>query len=208
MEAIPVPRDNATGTSEASIVTKSPNKKLVILDINGLFCRKIDKKDKETPKPHWKTFNHYYIELRPKAEETLINLFAVYRVAFYSSTTEPNASRILNYVLSSDLRRALEFTWYRDQTDWDPNTGKGHATVKRLDRVFSNPIANEFREWNESNTIIVDDSPEKHRFNKPKNVLIIPAFIGNPDDDELESLLAKISTKFAECEITEGTTMV
>jgi len=164
---------------------------LLLLDITGLICRKVPH---DQAGPNALRLKHYSVEPRPGYQEFLQTCYERYSVGFFSSTTATNANPILNLLLTEEQRAATILFWFRDRTHYAP--GQGHETVKVLKDLFENPIANQEREWNEHNTLIVDDSIEKMLRNPSNNYLIIKSYEGDPNDSELSELLVRIQTRF------------
>lgn len=182
---------------------------LLILDINGLLCRKVQKDHPEANlvRPG------YGVILRPGYKEFLEQCYAQYDVAFFSSTTKRNAEVILKAFLSTEQFKQTKFIWYRDRTSLDPDWHadqiesdnswndttwqkeeiKTHSTIKLLQNVWNNPMINAQRKYNTSNTLICDDSAMKLRYNPQKNCLIVPAFAEETlKDDTLEQIWQNI----------------
>ncbi len=193
-------------------VDKMEKKRLVILDINGLLCYKIKtnllfQDIKKYPKgqypyQYYKINNSIHIIFRPYYYEFLVKLFENYHVAFFSSTTEQNASKILNVLLTKNQMRYKIFSWYRDHTKFDPdkNDKDNFETIKLLEDVYTNPVVNINHTWSNLNTIMVDDSVEKTRFNDSKNIIIVPSFIAANEEQVLLQTLDRIKLAFENLE--------
>ena len=165
---------------------------LLLLDITGVLCHKVDK-GKGIIK-----VNSYDVNPRPGHVEFLQTAFKEFEVGFFSSTTKTNADPILKALLTKEQYKACILFWYRDRTRFDPEVGDNDfATIKVLDDLFANPIANREKKWNKTNTLIVDDSPSKVRFNDPMNVVMVESYEGG-EDKKLIGLLDQIRDKFAE----------
>lgn len=155
--------------SSAGYVVKTTREKvkrafLIILDLNGvLMCRR--HKGMFIPRPHLDDFLAY-----------CLNNFIV---GVWSSCIETNGRQILDQVFK-DRQRRLAFTFFRDQCTPAATAEKPFATLKNLQRVWD-----KFPEsFNEGNTVIIDDSPEK--CTHPQNALC-PLGYGceDPADEEL-----------------------
>jgi hypothetical protein len=135
--------------------------------------------------------------MRPGYKEFLEFCFENYNVGFFSSTNKWNVDAILKKLLTSKRRKEIIFTWYRDRTHFDDENGE-YATIKKLQDVFDNPVVNYNRKYNSTNTILIDDSKLKTRFNDPKNIIICEEFTGNGDDIGLFELMKIIPERFVE----------
>lgn len=172
---------------------------LLILDINGLLCCKVQPDCTEADlRPN----KHYSVILRPGYAEFLQQCYAHYEVGFFSSTTEPNASAILKALLTKEQFKQTKFIWYRDRTSLDPDWQadqihydetwndlefnqeiKAHDTIKLLNNVWNNPMINAKRKYNSKNTLICDDSAMKLRYNSQQNCLIVSEYVYTSDEN-------------------------
>jgi len=135
-------------------------KVLIVLDINGIVCIK-------HPNKGIRISPYYCIQPIDGYKNFLEILLISYDIAWFSSTTEKNASMILRELDIYDL--PSKFKWYYDMTD---NLG----TVKSLDKVkMKYPGYDKY--------IIIDDSPEKIECNKNDEKLIFTNY-----NDMLQSI--------------------
>lgn len=188
------------------------SKPLLILDVNGLICRKEKKNDDsmvdETTQVYI-DFDFYKVYRRVGVDNFLIALFDKYRVGFWTSTTERNAGKIIDWIIPKSVKDQLHFIWFRDRTRLDPDYGvtdgiEHYDTVKTLTDIWQNPHINYKRTYNERNTLLVDDSVKKTRFNSEHNVLIVEPFgAAEVATEWIDEALLKISTKFQLMDITD-----
>jgi len=168
--------------------------KLLILDISGVLCCKLD--NSITIKlPIIMQTQYYKVVSRPYVDEFFAYVFENYNIAFFSSTAYHNAKPILDYFLSPKQQKRCVFLWFRDRTHFDPDSN-GHDTIKKLSDVIDNPIINSNKKYTYDNTMICDDSSNKMRFNPAKNVIICEEFCGDVDDDYLLRLMSKLKDEF------------
>ena len=161
--------------------------RIVILDMNGLLCKKVLKNSKYSPSDRKiKSVNikNYKLYIRPGVQDFINRLLKSYKVAIFSSTTNKNLFCVLDIVLGPKIMKRLTFIWDRSRTRHDPDYGKdssikSHQTVKILKDVWKNPIINPRRIWNQTNTICIDHEFSKLRFNQRENIIIIPEWQGN-----------------------------
>lgn len=130
----------------------------------------------------------HFVE-RPHAARFLRYCLDTFHVVIWSSARPDNVKTMVANLLSKkDLDRCL-LVWARDQlglckSDYDARV----QCYKRLDRVWNHPAvlrahpdaANGGR-WDQSNTVLVDDSAEKGR-SEPYNILALPEFTGMNDE--------------------------
>lgn len=166
---------------------------LLLLDIKGVLCQEVTEKPNQ---PYIKLKN-YYIILRPGLTEFLKYCYDHYTVGFFTSTTKKNANLILDRILTQEQFKLVHINWSRSRTRYEPTEKHGYKTIKVLKDLFDNPEYNHNRNWSESNVILVDDSIDKVRFNKPENILIAPSFDPTKQDTVLVDLMEQITAKFA-----------
>ena len=176
-------------------------KPLIVIDVNGVLCEKVyvenleKERDKILSETSFTTIilNKFVVYIRPNVHEFLEFCFANYDVGFFSSTTYQNANRILGQLLTKDQNMRAKFLWYRDRTRLDPDWKKEDKktkkfdTIKMIQDVLECPAINEDRRYSVDNTILLDDSETKTRFNDPQNILVVKTF--NHDDAEDNQLL-------------------
>lgn len=188
--------------------------KLLILDINGLLCHKVNKpcdgeeSDSEDINKNYLDRKFYKVYSRPGVDKFLIWCLENHDVAIWSSTTNYNAEPILKWLFPKhEMLSRLKFDWYRNNTNLDPDFGldsrvENYDTVKNLKNVWSHPYINESRKYSKTNTIIIDDSVRKTRFNNSDNVLIVDKYspLNWSESDEdicwVEDIQNKIIEKF------------
>src|SRR5579864_8673580 len=151
---------------------------LLLLDINGVLCRKIEKNHtadgNSNGSPSVLRLGSYDVELRPGARDFLTNAYNRFTVGFFSSTTYRNAHQILDALLTKEQKAKTCCFWYRDRTRFDPDAdANSFDTIKLLDDIYQNPVVNEHRIWSNGNTVLIDDSFKKNRFNRTENFILV-----------------------------------
>jgi len=188
---------------------------LVLLDVNGLLCRKIQNNDLEGKNLANKKIidaikcnNQYHIIIRHNIRNFLTKLSETYTVGIYSSTNFININIIMN-TISKDWKNWITFTADRNYTALDPDYGvdediHSHDTVKMLSMIWQHPIFNANRKWNQSNTLLIDHEVKKLRFNNAENILIVEEYTLEDHFngvDHINELMAQIENKLAELSI-------
>lgn len=168
--------------------------KLLVLDINGLLCKRIDKETLYDHKLKCIKLHSYNVILRPYYKEFLHHCYANYHVAIFTSGKQSNTKIILNALLTKEQINNTVFVWCRDRNRLDPDFNTdifttNFDTIKCLQDIYDNPIVNEYRIYNASNTLLLDDSYRKCRYNNPNNFLICNSFTGSTEDDYLQHLI-------------------
>ncbi|CAK8540749.1 unnamed protein product [Lathyrus sativus] len=156
-------------------------KKLLILDINGIladivshpFPKKIKRDAMIAKKALFK---------RPFCSEFLNFCFEKFDVAVWSSRLEKNVNNIIDHLLGNMSQRLI-FCWNISQcTTTNINTlGNDRKLVvfKDLRRIWDKYYPDlpwEKGYYNESNTLLLDDSPYKGLLNPPHNSIYPPTF--------------------------------
>lgn len=162
-------------------------KYLIILDINGTLCCRINKKERSLVKSnplaplYDANINQSHIYLRPFLEEFMQDLNGAH-VGLWSSMTRPNTTSFRDLILR-DCN--LFFTFDRSHCS-NVTEGKNHSSTKDLSLVYS-----KFPQFTSQNTIIVDDSLEK--FLHLENTLLIPSYSVISGDPRNDRVLPRVS---------------
>ncbi|KAG0253984.1 hypothetical protein BG011_006030 [Mortierella polycephala] len=185
----PVYYDEATGTfyptngirpmtpsymriaSQEPVTLKTPQKLLVILDLNGtLFYRSKNNKSNVTARPHLTPFLDF--------------LFANCRVMVWSSAQPHSVKTMLSFGFGDRISK-LDRVWSREHFHLPPSDySKKVLTIKDLEFVWDE-IKNENRaagdpemyefEFDQTNTVLIDDSAAKVQL-QPHNGLALQDF--------------------------------
>ncbi|CAI9263047.1 unnamed protein product [Lactuca saligna] len=174
------------GKKKVSGTTK-PGKKLLIFDINGLLA------DIVSPRPQDVQADYYIpkraIFKRPYLDGFLRFCFERFNVGIWSSRTKQVLYPVVDFLLG-DLKKNLLFIW---DNSFCTNTGMKTLEDKYKPMVFKdlrkiwlkNGLGNSWMEgtFNESNTLLLDDSPYKALLN-PKNTAIFPLSYSYKDKND------------------------
>lgn len=146
---------------------------LVIMDLNGTLLYRPSKKRPFhfVERPHAKRFMQYCLD----------NFY----VAVWSSARPRNVNNMVSQLLTPDQVQKCLVIWARDRfglTDEDYDSRV--QCYKRLSTIWDNasvqashPDAIHGGRWDQTNTVLVDDSVEKGR-SEPHNILVLPEFEG------------------------------
>lgn len=171
------------------------SKRLLLLDINGLLCCKVPKnqiiKNQEFIK-----LSTYNVIVRPGCRKFLKSCYLNFDVGFLSSTTEYNATIILKKLLTPQQHKLTVCFLFREFCRADPDPINTFDTIKVLQDVFDDDTLNKNNQWNDTNTILIDDSITKTRFNDPVNILICKSYTGEKSDTTLYGLHKLILMNF------------
>ncbi len=177
-------------------------KPLIILDLNGVLCYKIPKdEDDVINKDNLISAEYHNIYIRPNVKKFIFWLLKEYSVAIFSSTTYKYVNIILNNIFTNNQRKQLVFLWCRDRCTLDPEfknnlTIKKHETIKLLSSVIGNPYINSKRIYDLNNTLFLDDSPNKMRYNNKNNYYILESYHPDKKIDDINDIKIVIDMIF------------
>lgn len=158
---------------------------LVVIDLNGTLLYRPNRKNptKFTARPHAQKFLQYCID--------------TFSVIIWSSAKSQNVVPMCQSILNPSLRQKIIAIWGRET--FGLSNADFNARVqcyKRLTKLWDDPqIASSHPEartggrWNQTNTVLIDDSSEKAR-SEPFNLIEIPEFFG--DDKEVGDVLPQV----------------
>jgi len=176
--------------------------KLVILDLSGTLIHKYDYNRNATKPKSTLIYNKEFYQLIHLKNGRKItpcyglvdfieSLMSKYRVAIWSSTTDYNTNPIIKSIFPKHIIERFLFIWHREFTELDPDYGKEgyehiqkYDTIKPIDNIKASPIINYSRKWDRHNMIIIDDSPDKLRFNPPENNIVVPTYMLSEFDEK------------------------
>ncbi|XP_014496436.1 ubiquitin-like domain-containing CTD phosphatase 1 isoform X2 [Vigna radiata var. radiata] len=165
--------------------TISLKKKLIVLDLNGLLV------DIVFPPPRHRkadaTVGRKALFKRPFYLDFLNFCFEKFEVAIWSSRTRKNINYVINYLMGN-MKQRLLFSWdlsYCTKTTFKSLENKHKPIVfKDLRKIWDLPWKNGY--YNESNTLLLDDSPYKALLNPPCNSVFPHTFsFRNRSDNSL-----------------------
>ncbi|XP_004499470.1 uncharacterized FCP1 homology domain-containing protein C1271.03c-like [Cicer arietinum] len=155
-------------------------KKLLVLDINGLLVDIIS-----PPPKHVKadaSISRKALFKRPFYVEFLNFCFENFEVAVWSSRLKKNVDSVIDYLMG-DMKQKLLFCWdlsHCTETSFKTLENKHKPLVfKDLRKIWDKYDPNlpwEKGYYNESNTLLLDDSPYKALLNPPHNSIFPHTF--------------------------------
>ncbi|POS84503.1 hypothetical protein EPUL_004021 [Erysiphe pulchra] len=157
---------------------EKPQHLLVILDLNGTLLYRPKRRKRPTqviPRPHSFTF------LRECSDK--------FAVAIWSSASPVNVRSICDKMLSPSVQNKILAVWARDKFDLSNRDYNLRVICyKRLTKLWddktismSHPDYSRGARWDQTNTVLIDDSIEKAR-TEPYNLIRIPEFWGDPNE--------------------------
>jgi hypothetical protein len=152
-----------------------PRRILVIIDLNGTLLYRPSRRRPTD-----------FVE-RPHARDFLSYCLDTFYVAIWSSARPDNVKKMVAQLLTPQQINRCVLVWARDRFGLDANDYDARVQCyKRLTRVWADPAVQEscpFQggKWDQSNTVLVDDSLEKGR-SEPFNILPLPEFSGQENE--------------------------
>ncbi|KAG0648508.1 hypothetical protein D0Z07_5415 [Hyphodiscus hymeniophilus] len=162
-----------------------PQHLLVVIDLNGTLLYRPNRKNptKFLMRPHAQSFLKYCVD--------------TFKVVIWSSARPENVAAMCGTILTPDIKRRVVAIWGRDKfglskTDFNLRV----QCYKRLSQVWqdekisrSHPLYREGHRWDQTNTVLIDDSREKAR-TEPHNLIEVPEWYG--DLKERDDILPQV----------------
>ena len=158
---------------QLGLLTTSSNR-LIVLDLNGLLIFRVFDREKTKFEKHLEVstkVNEFHVWKRPHLDDFLDWLLDHFSVGVWSSAMHKNVDALIEWTFGPERRKRLVFEW--DQS----KCPKEEHPVHKHKPLFLKPLSlvwESFPEWNESNTLLVDDSPLKAKRN-PEHLLFSPS---------------------------------
>ncbi|KAK8001466.1 HAD-like domain-containing protein [Apiospora marii] len=144
-----------------------PRRILVVIDLNGTLLYRPSRKNPSrfVERPHTRQFLDY-----------CLNTFCV---AIWSSAKPDNVHKMANQLLTPEERAKLVAVWGRDTLGLSPDDYNNRVQCyKRLSVIWADLARRLGQRWDQTNTVLVDDSSEKAR-SEPFNLIQLPEFEGD-----------------------------
>ncbi|RDW89376.1 hypothetical protein BP6252_01408 [Coleophoma cylindrospora] len=172
-EPTPAYLSAATRAPEPSI---NPRYIMVIIDLNGTILHRPSRNPTK------------FIE-RPNARRFLKYCVDTFTVVIWSSAREENVESMCKAFLTGELKDRVLACWGRDKFDLTPADYNARVQCyKRLTKLWnhedimrSHPNFQSGGRWDQTNTVLIDDSMEKAR-SEPFNLVQLPEFSGNENE--------------------------
>ncbi|EXJ79720.1 hypothetical protein A1O3_08003 [Capronia epimyces CBS 606.96] len=151
---------------------ETPQKLLIVLDLNGTLLVRPNRRKDPTK-----------FKIRPGVTQLLNYLFEHHIVMVYSSARPENAMPMVTNLIHPKQRQLMAGVWARDKLDLTKAQYNSKVQVyKKLHKIWDDRTiqakAEPGRKWDQSNTILVDDSQLK-ALAQPHNLLQVPEFEDN-----------------------------
>ncbi|XP_022016884.1 uncharacterized protein LOC110916461 isoform X3 [Helianthus annuus] len=160
------------GSSSGDDAQSHFRKKLLVLDVNGLLVDIVADPPDEAHKPDTRIAQKAVFK-RPFCDEFLEFCFQRFSVGVWTSRTRKNINRVLDFLMR-DTQRQLLFCWDQSHcTDTGFNTIENSGKpllLKELKKLWEKQDPNlpwDRGAYDESNTLLLDDSPYKALRNPP-----------------------------------------
>lgn len=163
----------------------TPQHLLVVIDLNGTLLFR----------PHSRFPTNFVA--RPNTYKFLKYCINTFNVVIWSSARPENVQAMCDAILDNDLRKQLVATWGRERLGLTQEDYRMRVQCyKRLTKLWLDPRVAQSHpnykfgaRWDQTNTVLIDDSPEKGR-SEPFNLITIPEFFG--DQKEYGEILPQV----------------
>ncbi|VUC34960.1 unnamed protein product [Clonostachys rosea] len=150
-----------------------PRRILVVLDLNGTLLYRPSKR------------RPFHFVARPHAKKFMEYCLDNFQLAIWSSARPQNVHKMVEKLLTPEDVARCVVVWSREHFGLSTEDYDSRVQVyKRLTRLWTDPAVIASHPdaaaggcWDQSNTVLVDDSFEKGR-SEPHNLLAIPEFSG------------------------------
>lgn len=159
-----------------------PQPLLVILDLNGTL---IHRKSRGFPPKFTRRAGLYYF---------IDTLMSKFKVMIWSSSQPRTVHAICQKLFQDRQRRELVAEWGRDKFDLTRSQYKSKIQVYKMletvwaDKTIQATYPNQSKRWDQTNTILIDDSKLK-ALSEPFNILEIPEFINTDVQGMYETVI-------------------
>ena len=203
-------KDKNKSKSNKSGMTKKNIKKLnILLDIDETLLQFGTLQDLHhlTDGPHniklLKMNRGFLVFLRPFVSKFLDTLFKNFNVGFWTNASTEIAVDYLEALLTPHQKKQVKLFIARDEQEdnyYDFKTKKNFTlhsqscNVKKLSYLFNSPIYK--HQFNEKNTLLIDDNPKHYAINRGKNVIFINEFHKLRYCDDILPKISKILMEY------------
>ncbi|KAG0608946.1 hypothetical protein M758_8G145700 [Ceratodon purpureus] len=168
-------------------------KKLLILDVNGLLVARYSKVDRNIIPQGTKhaVVAKTFMFKRPFCGSFLNFCFENFHVGVWSSMMEANVRKSLDYICKGMQHKFMFVMHQGDCTNTglrNPQKKKSPLFLKELAKVWSRFPHGQF---NETNTLLIDDTPYKTLWNPPFTAIFPEAYWYNERDSFLKGTLTE-----------------
>lgn len=184
LKPIPIPKPTAQYLQQANqppLQSAALRPLLLVVDLNGTLVDRKRRTSSFVERPNLAVFLDY----------VLVN----HTLMIWSSARPDNVRSVCQRLFSPAQRSQVIAEWGRDTLDLTPTQYKEKVQVyKRLDKIWRNgtiqdrhPDAGRGGVWDQSNTVLIDDSRMKAAA-QPHNLLQIPEFKNTPEQRDTDVL--------------------
>lgn len=158
---------------------------LILFDVNGLLCRKTWNEESQK-------LEFYPV---PGVKEFIDSLKSSYTLGIFSSTRHHNIVKILKEIFGA--KHPFQIILDRSVTQLDPRYPEvpKHSTIKKLKRLWTNPVHNEERKWDITNTLLVDHEIEKIGCNPANCILVVSEYLEGEKIEWFDQLLTHLDSR-------------
>ena len=154
---------------------------LLILDLNGTILESTFKPQSRELRPDGQA-RKKTVYFRPYMHEFIAFALEHFEVAVWTSNIRPNANALVSLAFAEKADQ-LRFVFARDEC----LIGQNYSSTKPLQRVWA-----KFKEYNNTNTFIIDDSHDKVLPQQRSNHIFIHNFTASCDTLATDTYLQRL----------------
>ena len=179
-------------------MTRKKNNILLDLDETLISSQPTDKTKTETKckilKYNYNMDDIYIVFERPNLQDFLEYIFENYNVSVWTAASKSYALSIIENIILIDKRRKLDWIFYSYHCDLSNKLYNSSKNLKILWNEFKK-INNDFGyDYNEENTVIIDDNKEVYD-SQPDLCIRIKEFLALKDGSEKDNVLIETVKK-------------
>ena len=172
----------------------SIQKKLIILDLNGLLISREYVKDRtKKPPKNAKRAGNFFVYFRPGLNEFLTVIFKRYDVAVWSSACKHNVDMLCKLVFKERIDQ-LVFIWYQNQCTKEEHPDKKMKNIKPLYCKDLKKVR--FKYVNYLHILMLDDSKHKMKLNSKDDYYVCKTWKGGDGTLLCKTRMMKRINKF------------
>jgi len=167
---LPLHETEGNKTNEKDAITNIYIKPLLVLDLNGILCHRVRRRPGETPLPMsvYRRTTGAKIAMTPVIPRPDLDAFLAYLhrhfcLAIWTSAKAKTSSKLVRELVPEAIAQRLLFVWSQNncQVEQQPDSSEPTAPHEIVYKKDLSQIWKQFPLWNISNTLLMDDSPDK-----------------------------------------------
>jgi len=179
------------------IKLEKSKRKLIIFDLNGVLLDReyrdpkglLPKIEEDVTLPLPTIIGNFAAWKRPDANNKLAKLFENYDIAIWSSAKMFNVEPLVRFMFDLETRSKLKFVWSQENCTVE----KGEDPRKPLFIKDLSKMWKEFPEYDQTNTLLIDDSKEKCKLNPEACFLTVKTWTKEEQESDFSEVYDMIT---------------